>query len=74
MKKKDELIKQKERLFQEHIKKHNEIMDKIDEWEKKYGNGGLDSSCPYWKDERKLTLSFWEENKKINAELEKLKY
>ena len=73
MEKKNELLAERERLFEEHIEKHNVIMDKIEEWEDKYGTGGLDSSCPYLKEERKLTLSFWEKIKKINAELEKLK-
>lgn len=73
MNKKDELIAQKEQLYNEHKKEYSKVVDKILEWEEKYGTGGLDSQCPYLREQKELMRIFWEKVKKINAELEQLK-
>ena len=49
------------------------VVEKILEWEEKYGTGGLDSQCPYLREQKELMRTFWEKVKKINAELEQLK-
>lgn len=73
MNKKDELIAQKEQLYNEHKKEYSKVVDKILEWEEKYGTGGLDSQCPYLREQKRTHANILGKSKKINAEIEKLK-
>lgn len=47
MDKREELIAERERLYQEHLKQHDEIAKKSFEWSLKNHKGGLDRYDPY---------------------------
>lgn len=47
MSKREELIAERERLYQEHLKQHDEIAKKSFEWSLKNHKGGLDGYDPY---------------------------
>ena len=47
MDKREELIAERERLYQEHLKQHDEIAKKSFEWSLKNHKGGLDGYDPY---------------------------
>ena len=47
MSKREELIAERERLYQEHLKQHDEIAKKSFEWSLKNHKGGLDDYDPY---------------------------
>lgn len=47
MDKREELIAERERLYQEHLKQHDEIAKKSFEWSLKNHKGGLDGYGPY---------------------------
>ena len=47
MDKREELIAEGERLYQEHLKQHDEIAKKSFEWSLKNHKGGLDGYDPY---------------------------
>lgn len=47
MDKREELIAERERLYQEHLKQHDEIAKKSFEWALKNHKGGLDGYDPY---------------------------
>lgn len=63
MNKKDELIAQKEQLYNEHKKEYSKVVDKILEWEEKYGTGGLDSQCPYLREQKNSCEHFGKSKK-----------
>lgn len=46
MDKREELIAERERLYQEHLKQHDEIAKKSFEWSLKNHKGGLDGYDP----------------------------
>ena len=73
MSKREELIAERQQLIDEHLKQHNELVKKTDSWIKKNWKRGLDGTDPYEEEDRKLKKSVLGKNKKINAELEKLK-
>lgn len=47
MDKREELIAERERLYQEHLKQHDESAKKSFEWSLKNHKGGLDGYDPY---------------------------
>lgn len=47
MSKREELIAERERLYQEHLKQHDEIAKKSFEWSLKNHKGVLDGYDPY---------------------------
>lgn len=47
MDKREELIAERERLYQEHLKQHDEIAKKSFEWSLKNHKGGLDGYDTY---------------------------
>ena len=47
MDKREELIAERERLYQEHLKQHDEIAKKSFEWSLKNHKGWLDGYDPY---------------------------
>lgn len=47
MSKREELIAERERLYQEHLKQHDEIAKKSFEWSLKNHKGELDGYDPY---------------------------
>lgn len=55
MDKREELIAERERLYQEHLKQHDEIAKKSFEWSLKNHKGGLDGYDPYY-DEKMCEL------------------
>ena len=73
MSKREELIAERQQLIDEHLKQHNGLVKKMDNWIKKNWKGGLDGTDPYEEEDRKLKKVFWEKIKKINDEIEKLK-
>lgn len=67
MDKREELIAERERLYQEHLKQHDEIAKKSFEWSLKNHKGGLDGYDPYDEKMCELYIDFI---KKIDAEIE----
>lgn len=47
MDKREKLIAERERLYQEHLKQHDEIAKKSFEWSLKNHKGGLNGYDPY---------------------------
>lgn len=64
MDKREELIAERERLYQEHLKQHDEIAKKGFEWSLKNHKGGLDGYDPYDEEYRKVNIEFLEKVKK----------
>ena len=64
MDKREELIAERERLYQEHLKQHDEIAKKSFEWSLKNHKGGLDGYDPYDEEYRKVNIEFLEKVKK----------
>lgn len=73
MNKREELLAERQRLTEEHLRQLKELFKKVDEWVKENYKGGLDCKTPYDEEEREIKRVFWDKIKKINAELEKLK-
>lgn len=73
MNKKDELIAERKKLFDEHRTFIKKIAKKSYEWSKKNHKGGLDGYDPYDEEYRKVNIKFLEKVKKLDAEIEKLK-
>ena len=68
--KKEELLAERQRLTDEHLKQLKELFKKVDEWVKENYKGGLDCKTPYDEEEREIKRVFWAKIKKSTLNLE----